>query len=221
MTCLNTNYMYKYVIIAVIAVILIVSLKFYLPKKISEIKMRRYGKKQEFDTYIKLCAVLGKNRVFKNLFIPVITKEGIFDTELDTLCITRGGIAVIEVKGSKGDISAPPDSEWCQRHGKKVLYFENPYEQNKGHIKALRNELSRRGWSVPLYNYVVFTADHVHLSNSYPWLFVGHDDLKKSIKELNCKDILSVRDIKRISTLLKGYRKSKNIRFSQRSRRKR
>ena len=81
-------------------------------------KILQYGRDREYFIYEMLANAFNKNTTFRNLYFPVVTKEGTFDTEVDVVCVTRGGIAVIEVKGSKGIIDSPPADTWRQRYGK-------------------------------------------------------------------------------------------------------
>lgn len=184
-------------------------------------KILQYGRDREYFIYEMLANTFNKNTVFRNLYFPVVTKEGTFDTEVDVVCVTRGGIAVIEVKGSKGIIDSPPSDTWLQRYGKKVLKFENPYNQNEGHVKAIRNALNKKGiTNVPIKNYVVFTDIHTQFSHTYPWL-LRSDNITETLERLDDKLILTRRDQRIISQIMKNHKRRKHMTFKQKNKRTR
>ncbi len=184
-------------------------------------KILQYGRDREYFIYEMLANAFNNSTVFRNLYFPVVTKEGTFDTEVDIVCVTRGGIAVIEVKGSKGIIDSPPADTWRQRYGKKVLKFENPYNQNEGHVKAIRNALSKRGvTNVPIKNYVVFTDIHTQFSHRYPWL-LRSDNVVDTLERLDDKLILTRRDQRIISQIMKNHRRRRHMTFNQKNKYKR
>ncbi|MBE6574165.1 MAG: NERD domain-containing protein [Ruminococcaceae bacterium] len=188
------------------------------PKRRSLREQRRYGAESEWRVYNELCRTLGSERVIKTLYFPVPTKEGTFDTEVDCICVTRQGIAVIEVKGSKGLIDNPEKGRWCQRHGDKVMYFDDPYEQNRTHVKALQRILDEKGFHKPhLYNTVVFSDSAVQFTHSYDWL-LGIDELDGYIRGLESGNILSRYEIKQLVRVLKHYRIPRNTTFKQKYR---
>lgn len=183
--------------------------------------MRKYGKHREEYIYSLLCGYLGSCRVLKNLYFPVPTKEGTFDTEVDTVCITKGGILVIETKGSKGLIESPKDGKWCQRYKNKVMYFDNPYNQNRTHVKALQRVLNEHRLSrVHVYNLVVFADTSVQFTHEYPWL-IRSDNLKSSIADIEKHNCLTTREINRIKRILKNYKKPHNKTFQEKFRKRR
>ena len=184
-------------------------------------KILQYGRDREYFIYEMLANAFNKNTTFRNLYFPVVTKEGTFDTEVDVVCVTRGGIAVIEVKGSKGIIDSPPADTWRQRYGKKVLQFENPYNQNEGHVKAIRIALANRGISnVPIKNYVVFTDIHTQFTHRYPWL-LRSDNLVETLERMDDKLILTRRDQRIISQIMKNHRRRRHMTFKQKNKNRR
>lgn len=191
------------------------------PKRRNAREQRRYGAESEYRVYNELCRLLDSDRVIKTLYFPVPTKEGIFDTEVDCVCVTSGGIVVIEVKGSKGLITNPEKGRWCQKHGEKVMYFDDPHEQNRTHVKALQRVLDEKGLHKPhVYNTVVFSDPSVQFTHSYDWL-VRIDKLDAYIKALESGDILSRYEMKQIIRTLKYYRIPHNTTFKQKYRHRR
>ncbi|MBR6514437.1 MAG: NERD domain-containing protein [Clostridia bacterium] len=206
--------------IVVITVIILYSLMQIMGKS-NAAKILQYGRDREFFIYEMLSNAFDKGTVFRNLYFPVVTKEGTFDTEVDVVCVTRGGIAVIEVKGNKGRIDSPSGPVWIQRYGDKVLRFENPYTQNEGHIKAINKALRKSGISnVPIKNYVVFTDSHTTFSHRYPWL-LKPDNVVETLERLDDKLILTRRDQRIISQIMRNHRRRRNMTFKQKYRKKR
>lgn len=182
-------------------------------------RMLQYGRDREYFIYEMLRSAFGSDRVMKNLYFPVPTKEGVFDTEVDIVCITRGGVSVIEVKGSKGVIDTPMDGPWCQRYGKKERFFENPYYQNQTHAAALKRALEKAGiTNVPIYNYVVFTDIKVRFTHNYPWL-VRSDKLLEVTERLDDKLILTRRDVRNITQVIKRHKRPRHTTFKAKFRR--
>ncbi|MBQ4562541.1 MAG: NERD domain-containing protein [Clostridia bacterium] len=184
-------------------------------------KILQYGRDREYFIYEMLTNAFNKDTVLHNLYFPVVTKEGTFDTEVDIVCVTRGGIAVIEVKGNKGMIHCPPSDTWRQRYGKKVLQFKNPYIQNEGHIKAIRKALEKKGLSnVPIKNYVVFTDIHTQFSHRYPWL-IRSDNIVETLERLDDKLILTRRDQRIIAQIMRNHKRRKHMTFKQKDKNRR
>ena len=183
--------------------------------KTNAARILQYGREREYFIYEMLTNAFAGSTVFRNLYFPVPTKEGIFDTEVDIVCVTRGGIAVIEVKGNKGLIDSPPADTWCQRHGKKIMRFENPYNQNEGHVKAVKRALEERGiTNVPIKNYVVFTDIRVQFTHRYPWLLRA-DNVVETVERLDDRLILTRRDQRIISQIMRNHRRRKHMTFKQ------
>lgn len=190
-------------------------------KRKNTAEMRKYGRQREEYIYSLLCKYAGSGAVINNLWLPVPTKEGIYDTEVDAVCITYGGIAVIETKGNKGLMESPPIGKWCQRYKSKVMYFDNPHNQNRTHVNALKRILEDNRLSkVHVYNIVVFSDDSVQFTHEYNWL-IRADNLKNKIDEINRQGYLTDREIKKIKKLLKYYRRPHNKTFKEKFRKRR
>ena len=176
-------------------------------------RMLQYGRDREYFIYEMLASAFLGGTVLRNLYFPVPTREGVFDTEIDVVCVTRGGIAVIEVKGSKGNIDSPPKGLWTQKYGKKIRQFENPYRQNELHVRAIRRVLRNRGiTNVPIRNYVVFTDIHAQFSHKYPWL-LRSDNVVDTIERMDDKLILTRRDQQIISAVMKQHKRRRHMTF--------
>ncbi len=203
--------------IAAVTAIIIYSMVMIMGKS-NAAKILQYGRDREYFIYEMLSTAFVGGTVMRNLYFPVPTKEGVFDAEVDIVCVTRGGIAVIEVKGSKGVIDSPPEGRWCQRYGQKVLYFQNPYIQNEGHVTAVRRALESRGiTNVPIRNYVVYTDRNVRFTHNYPWL-LRSDQLVSAIERMNNKLILTRKDHRIIMSVMRHHRRRRHMTFKMKYR---
>ena len=89
----------------------------------------------------------------------------------------------------------------------KVLKFQNPHEQNHGHVIAVENALKRAGiMQLPVYNVVVFTEQDVKFRNRYKWL-MRPEQIIDFVTQLDDKFAMSGKDIKNVSAVLEKYRK--------------
>lgn len=200
--------------IAAVTLIIVYSLVKIMGKS-NAAKILQYGRDREYFIYEMLTTAFAGGTVMKNLYFPVPTKEGVFDTEIDVVCVTRGGIAVIEVKGMKGKINNPPSGPWVQRHEKKVVRFENPYIQNEGHVNAIRRTLNLKGiTNVPIRNYVVFTDTNTEFTHRYPWL-LRSDNLVYALERFDDRLTLTRRDQRILSQIMRNHRRRRHPTFAQ------
>ncbi len=166
-----------------------------------------YGRECELTVYDLLRSVLPGKRVFCNLYFPVARDGETLWTETDTVCVTRGGLIAVEVKGFKGVIDNPAEGDWTQRYGEKELSFHNPYEQNKGHVVAIKKALSKKGITgLPVYNIVVYTDKSVRFTNQYPWLMRADRALEFAAL-LDDKTAMDKKTAKAASEVLSAYTK--------------
>lgn len=173
----------------------------------SSSKMLWYGRDREYYIYEMLSSYFPRKNIFRNLCFPVKKGDEKLWTEVDIVCVTHGGVVVIEVKGAKGHIDNPERGEWTQRYGEKVLKFQNPHEQNHGHVIAVENALKREGiMKLPIYNVVVFTEQNVKFRNRYKWL-MRPEQIVDFVAELDDKLAMSRKDIKNIDAVFEKYKK--------------
>jgi hypothetical protein len=89
--------------------------------------------------------------IFHDLYLKKRGQDGY--SQIDLVVMTRGGLAVIEVKDYAGQISGKGgDRTWTQEVYGTPKRFYNPILQNEGHIKTLREWLP----DVPMFSAVVF-----------------------------------------------------------------
>ncbi len=170
-------------------------------------KMLWYGREREYYIYEMLSSYFPRKNIFRNLSFPVKKGEERLWTEVDIVCVTHGGVVVIEVKGAKGQIDNPESGEWTQRYGEKVLTFQNPHEQNHGHVIAVENALKRAGiMKLPIYNVVVFTEQNVKFRYRHKWL-MRPEQIVDFVAELDDRFAMSGKDIKNVNAVLEKYRR--------------
>ena len=169
-----------------------------------------YGAQRERYLYSVLRSYFPSRNVHLNLYFPVKKQDETLWTETDVTVVTRAGVCVIEVKGFKGMIDSPEAGDWTQRRGDKVVQFQNPREQNEGHVIAVRNALRRAGLGdVQVFNAVVFTEENVKFTQTHPWLFVNYQIIDYLAK-LDDSNALTRKDVKSVNAALAPYAKKRN-----------
>lgn len=91
----------------------------------------------------------------------IIEKGNGKTVQIDIVLATKAGLIVIEVKDYSGWIFGKGNQDiWTQvtRYGRQKNRFYNPFKQNEGHIRALR-QLSKQMATIPMYSLVVFGDD--------------------------------------------------------------
>jgi len=77
-------------------------------------------------------------------------------TQIDHLLLSSRGLEVIETKNYSGNIlGRATDKTWTQRLRRRTVCFQNPLQQNYGHVQAVKAVV---GDTVPVNNVVVFGA---------------------------------------------------------------
>ena len=85
-------------------------------------------------------------------------KSSGFYTQADLVVATSSGLIVFEIKDYGGWIYGDSHQKyWLQSlaYGREKHRFYNPVMQNRGHIRAIRDNLCRN-WGIPIYSVVVF-----------------------------------------------------------------
>ena len=119
------------------------------------------GRLGEYDLYIKLVNIFGKENVFVNLYIPT---SSFTNTEVDLLVLSQYGIFIFEMKNLGGEIYGDENTkDWYAVFNKSRKFnFYNPFMQNKTHATAVENYLKlNTAETIPI---VVF-ADRSHLQH--------------------------------------------------------
>ena len=144
-----------------LALICIVVIAVFLPKWLSNYRIRAKGREGERRVASKLGKTKnGKKYMINNLVIRTSHESTI---QIDHIFINCNGIWVIETKNYAGMINGNDFWEnWTQTlaYGKVKNKFFNPVKQNEIHIRVLRHYL---GEDAPLNNIVVFADPNTEM----------------------------------------------------------
>jgi hypothetical protein len=144
-----------------IIVISIVSIILYLIyDTVRNIKLLRTvtrlnrGTWSERDLILRLLKEgVSSDKIFHDLFIE--KKDGTY-SQIDIVVLTEVGFVVIEVKDFSGWIFGFGNNEkWVHILGKMKYPFYNPVFQNDGHIRNLKNKISKSD-NISFYSLIVF-----------------------------------------------------------------
>lgn len=192
--------------IIIIVILLVIIVLLYLLKtiraEINSKKILRYGRKSESFIYDLLRTYYSANKIIKNAYFK--QRNGA-TTQIDIVLVLKGGIHVIEIKGMKGFIENPFKGDWCQMYNNKVLMFQNPFEQNVAHIRAIQ-EIFRKEEiiNVPIRNIVVFTDPKVKFKYKEDMLLTSAN-LLPFLHDLNQNKFLKPKEISYIIKVLRKY----------------
>jgi len=96
---------------------------------------------------------VSSDKIFHDLFIE--KKDGTY-SQIDIVVLTEVGFVVIEVKDFSGWIFGFGNNEkWVHILGKMKYPFYNPVFQNDGHIRNLKNKISKSD-NISFYSLIVF-----------------------------------------------------------------
>ena len=117
------------------------------------------GQVGEYYAFRNLQAVPGNKGMLSNVYIPKLNGQM---TEIDCIMIHQKGLFVIESKNRAGHIfGSPDDQNWTQvlRRGIHNTFY-NPVKQNDGHVKFLKEYISRntqgKYGNIPVYSVIAF-----------------------------------------------------------------
>jgi Nuclease-related domain len=170
-----------------------------------QIQLKQVGNQLEDDVALILTSIK-KGFCIQNVIIE--TDDGI--TEIDALLIHPTGIHVFECKNYSGKlIGKSTEQDWIQYVGKQKKVHFNPYYQNNGHIKYLRNYLYNKlkiNTNIPITSHIIFND---HLDFHQVGRLDGHSitTLSALQQQLNHKlndlpTILSWKERKKLNALL-------------------
>lgn len=170
----------------------------------------QFGKNRDYYIYDLLSSSRPHGSVIKKTFFPVFTPNGIFDTEVDIVCILNSGIAVLDIRGTKGDISVSNENDWVVNYKGKRNNIRNPREVNEINISAVKIALEKDGiYNVPVYNFVVFADSQVSFSGKYSWMLTP-DILIERMKNLDNKLVLTRKDKQNLSAFFIRHTKQRH-----------
>jgi len=201
----NMNVVFRGVAIVVVLLAVLIILIYLLKTIRSEInakKILQHGRKSEDFIYNLLRTRYGSGKLIRNAYYKLNSGH---TTEIDMIIINKNGIQVLEIKGMKGFIENPFKGDWCQMYNNKVLMFQNPFDQNVTHIRAIKQIFQKESISnVPIRNIVVFTEPSVKFKFKEEMLLTSNK-LLPFLDELNRNKFLKGNEIRRISKTLQKY----------------
>lgn len=107
---------------------------------------------QTIYLYLRDKVHIPENQIFRNVYIPAQNGK---TSEIDILVLSKKGILVFECKNYSGNIYGDRNrKKWIQYLGKQKNYFYNPFLQNDGHVRSLRDYLNVYG-DIPIIPFVV------------------------------------------------------------------
>lgn len=165
-------------------------------------RIMQYGRKSENFIYNLLCTQYNKKNIIKNA-IYRIGANG--TTEVDLIIVLKSGVHVIEIKGIKGYIDNPYKGDWCQHYRERVFMFQNPFDQNVTHLRAIQQIFKQEEISnVPISNLVVFSDPAVKFKHKEETLLKS-PELLTYLSNANRNKFLKPKEITYIVKVLRSH----------------
>lgn len=115
------------------------------------------------------------NKRLYHVLNDVTLRDRIGSTQIDHIVVSRFGIFVIETKDYAGTVKGKAeDLDWVQQVGERKRSFQNPLNQNYGHIKAITNRTKLPG---EYFRSVVVFSERGGFAGKLPEEVVKHGDL--------------------------------------------
>ncbi len=172
-------------------------------KKKQELKGAKLSPKRMLHE--QLCLELFKRNVFSGFSYPTKYSENgvpLDFTVMDTVAVTRGGIALISVKEYGGLIDDGRGDIWVCRHEDDDVEFDNPLAVNDFKRKVLLSMIKRSKLpDVPVYSIVVFTGSNVSFLTEYDNV-VDLTQFYELIDQLNSERVLNVKEMFELREML-------------------
>ena len=158
-----------------------------------------------------LCSEFFRKNVFTGYFFPsakdsngVIRKY----SRIDSLLVTRGGVAIISICDKSGRIDNSKQDIWVQSLHDKITEFENPSIKNETNKKIVYDILKgNRINNIPLYNIVVFTEKNTELLAEGENVFCI-EELPVMLRQLNHESALTLIEMFKIRQALDSQKRT-------------
>ena len=169
-------------------------------------KLLNNGKRTGDFVYDLLRTYFPKGRLFKHVLLPDFMPDGsVRRVPADIILVERGGVFVIRVKNISGMIDNPKTGNWLVKNQNGITEIPNPFEQNIGGIRTVKEILKRENiYNVPLYNIVVFSGRKVTFRNRSEKLLTS-DYLIEALRDMNRNKFLSQNEISSAVTAIRKY----------------
>ncbi len=158
-----------------------------------------------------VCSEFFRKNVFTGYFFPSVTdSNGVIRkyTKIDSLVVTKGGVAVISICDKSGRIDNSKQDIWVQSFNDKIIEFENPSVKNESNKKVVYSILkSNRLNNIPLYNIVVFTDKNAELLAEAENVF-RIDELAIMLRQLNHESALTLLEMFKIKQVFDASKRT-------------
>lgn len=175
-----------------------------------------------------VCSEFFRKNVFTGYFFPSVKdSNGVIRryTRIDSLLVTKGGLAIISICDKSGRIDNSKQDIWVQSFHDKIIEFENPLTKNEANKKIIYNIIrENRLRNIPLYNIVVFMDKNTELLAEVENVF-RIDELPVMLRQLNHESALTLLEMfklrqaldanKRTSAEVKAYMRRLNGKKTQ------
>ena len=152
------------------------------------------GASGEYRVANLLDQIDGFNRIINNVMFNDQGKS----RQVDHIAITEYGVFVIETKNYAGTIyGTEKATEWKQKLYKQTFYFQNPINQNYGHVETIRKIIDNE--NVYIEPIVLFTLRSKLKVNTKTKVMYDHQ-IKEYIEKK--PKVLKAQDVSKIYNLL-------------------
>ncbi len=166
----------------------------------------RRGKRGGDFIYDLLKTSFPEGHLFKQVMLPIFTQDG--DCKkypADIVLVDRGGVYVIRVRNFSGAVDNSAAGNWAIKNENGTTEIPNPFNQNRGGVKAIESILKREGiYNIPIYSLVVFSGRRVSFRNRNEKLLTS-PRLIDVIQDMNRSRFLTQLDISGTITAIKKY----------------
>ena len=157
-----------------------------------------------------VCSEYFRNNVFTGFFFPSAKdKNGIIRkySKIDSVILTRGGIAVVSLCDRSGRIDNTKQAVWVQCIDNRVLEFENPEIRNENNKRIIASILRENNIkNIPLYSVVVFTDKQTELLSDRNNVFVLNE-FTQMIKQMNHENALTIMEMFTVQKIIDTYKR--------------
>ncbi len=169
-------------------------------------KLLQRGKRGGDFIYDLLKTSFPDGRLFKQVMLPIFAEDGSYRKyPANIVLVDRGGVFVIRVINTSGAVDNARTDSWIVKNEKGSVEIPNPFEQNRGGVKAIESILKREGiFNIPIYSLVVFSGKKVVFRTRNEKLLTSAR-LIDTVQDMNRSKFLNQLDISSTITAIKKY----------------
>lgn len=199
--------------VAVLLLILVVAMAVhYFTTRAKAKKLLQRGKRGGNFIYELLKTSFPKGRIFKQVMLPIFSSDGKARRyPADIVLVDHGGVYVIRVCNFSGAIDNTDTENWTVKNSNGITEIPNPFNQNRGGVKAIESILRRENiYNIPIYNIVVFSGKKVNFRIRNEKLLTSAR-LIDTLKDMNRSKFLNQMDITETIYAIKKYLPRKRV----------